>query len=159
MRMPFGIVCAQYIFQQKMEEIFSNLEGLSVIVDDTIVSGKDDKHDRNLIYVLERARREGVKFNPEKCIFSAPTIPYFCHIITAEYIKPDPRKFQAIKDMLYPTSKEELMMFLGLVNFLSYYAPNLSALNHSFRVRKAGYIPVDRCSQIRDGKDQGFYLS
>ncbi|KAK2717661.1 hypothetical protein QYM36_006438 [Artemia franciscana] len=62
MRMPFGIVCAQYIFQQKMEEIFSNLEGLGVIVDDIIVSGKDDKHDRNLIYVLERARKEGATF-------------------------------------------------------------------------------------------------
>ena len=133
MRMPFGIVCAQDIFQQKMEETFNNLEGLGVIVDDIIVSGKDDEHDRNLLCVLERARKEGVKFNPEKCIFDAHSIPYFGHVITAEGIKPDPRKVQAIKEMLCPTSKEELMTFLGMVNFLSRYIPNLSTLNHSLR--------------------------
>ncbi|KAK2701995.1 hypothetical protein QYM36_019382 [Artemia franciscana] len=137
----------------------ANLDGLGGIVDDIIVSGKDDKNNRDLVCVLERARKEGVKFNPEKCIFGAPSIPYFGHVMTAEGIKPYLRKFQAIKDMPYPTSTEELMMFLGMVNFLSCYVPNLSTLNHSFRVRKAGYIRVERCSQVRDGKDQGFYLS
>ena len=112
MRMPFGFVCAQDIFKQKMEETFSSLEGLSVIEDDIITSDKNDKHDRNLLCVLERARKEGVKFNPEKCIFGVPSIPNFGHIITAENIRPDPRKVEALKDLPYPTSKEELITSL-----------------------------------------------
>ncbi|KAK2708050.1 hypothetical protein QYM36_015667 [Artemia franciscana] len=132
----FQISFEQYKFptswelSHKTKETFNNLEGLGVIFDDIIVSGKDDSHDRNLVSVLERARKEGVNFNPEKCIFSGPSIRYFGHIITAEGIKPDPRKVQTIKDIPYPTSKEELIMFLGMVNFLSCYVPNLSAINH-----------------------------
>ncbi|KAK2704514.1 hypothetical protein QYM36_016793 [Artemia franciscana] len=57
-RMPFGNVCAQDIFQQKMKETFSNLEGVKVIADDIIVSGKDDEHDRKLVCMLERTRKE-----------------------------------------------------------------------------------------------------
>ena len=53
-RMPFGLICAQDQFQRKMEETFGNLKGVGVIVDDILLSGKDEEHDENLRKVLEK---------------------------------------------------------------------------------------------------------
>ncbi|KAK2722381.1 hypothetical protein QYM36_002797 [Artemia franciscana] len=128
-RMPFGLICAQDEFQQKMEETFGNLKGVGVIVDNILVSGKDE----DLRIVLEKAREVGVRFNPKKCIFRSTSVPYFGHLITADGIKSDPSKVQAIIEMLHPSNKDELATFLGMTNFLSKYIPNLSSLNYSLR--------------------------
>ncbi|KAK2705957.1 hypothetical protein QYM36_016094 [Artemia franciscana] len=132
-RMPFGLICAQDEFQRKMEETFGNLKGVGVIVDDIVVSGKDEEHDENLRKVLEKAREVGVRFNPEKCIFGSTSVPYFGLLITADGIKPDPSKVQAIIEMPHPLNKDELATFLGMTNFLSKYIPNLSSLNYPLR--------------------------
>ncbi|KAK2720320.1 hypothetical protein QYM36_004265 [Artemia franciscana] len=132
-RMPFGLICAQDEFQRKMEETFGNLKGVGVIVDDILVSGKDEEHDENLRKVLETAREVGVRFNPEKCIFGSTSVPCFGHLITADGIKPDPSKVQAIIEMPHPSNKDELATFLGMTNFLSKYIPNLSSLNYPLR--------------------------
>ncbi|KAK2711942.1 hypothetical protein QYM36_012907 [Artemia franciscana] len=113
-----------------MEETFDNLKGVGVIVDNILVSGKDEEHDENLRKVLEKAREVGVRFNPEKCIFRSTSVPYFRHLITADGIKPDPSKVQTIIEMPHPSNKDELATFLGMTNFLSKYIPNLSSLNY-----------------------------
>ena len=41
--------------ERTMEETFGNLKGVGVIVDDILVSGKDEEHDENLRKVLEKA--------------------------------------------------------------------------------------------------------
>ncbi|KAK2706792.1 hypothetical protein QYM36_014732 [Artemia franciscana] len=129
-RMSFGLICAQDEFQRKMEETLGNLKGLGVIVDDILISGKDEEHDENLRKVLEKAREVGVRFNPEKCIFGSTSVPYFGHLITADGIKPDPSKVQAIIEMPHPSNKDKLATFLGMTNFLSKYIPNLSSLSY-----------------------------
>ncbi|KAK2716647.1 hypothetical protein QYM36_006957 [Artemia franciscana] len=59
-RVPYGIKCAQDEFQRKMEETLGNLKCASIIVDDILVSGKDEEHDENLKVVLQKARDDGV---------------------------------------------------------------------------------------------------
>ena len=41
-------------------------------------------------------------------------------------VKPDPRKVEAITELLAPMSKVELHRFLGLVNYLGKFIPNFS---------------------------------
>ena len=60
-------------------------------------------------------------------------MPYVGHLITADGIKLDPSKVQAIIEMPYPSNKDELATFLGMANFLSKYIPNLSSLNYPLR--------------------------
>ncbi|KAK2702305.1 hypothetical protein QYM36_019085, partial [Artemia franciscana] len=132
-RMPFGLITVQDEFQRKIEETFGNLKGVCVIADDILVSVKDEEHNENLRKVLEKAREVGVRFNPEKCIFGSTSVPYFGHLITADGIKPDPSKVQAIIEMPHPSNKDELATFLGMTNFLSKYIPNLSSLNYPLR--------------------------
>ncbi|KAK2721884.1 hypothetical protein QYM36_004009 [Artemia franciscana] len=95
-RYPFGLVSAQDEYQKKMEEAFEGIN-IGLIIDDIAGMGAtDEEHDRKLAEVLLRAKEKGVKFNRDKCIFDATSIPYFGHILTEEGVKPDPNKTRAI---------------------------------------------------------------
>ena len=134
LRLPFGIISAQDEFQRKIDETFEGLNGVTGIVDDIVVYGKTlADHDLNLKAVLQRAREKGVRFNPDKCIFRTSEIPFFGHVLTAEGIKPDPSKVIAIRSMKPPQSKKELETFLGMVNYLAKFAPNLSDMTAPLR--------------------------
>ncbi|KAK2720085.1 hypothetical protein QYM36_004107 [Artemia franciscana] len=113
-----------------MEETFGNFKGMGIIVDDILISGKDEEHNEHLKKVLQKAREVGVKFNLEKQIFRSTSESYFGHLITTDGIKPDPLKVHAIKEIPQPSNKDELAMLLGMTNFLSKYIPNLSSLNY-----------------------------
>ena len=41
--LPFGLACVQYIFQQMMDKILSQCEGVIGITDYIIIHGKDDE--------------------------------------------------------------------------------------------------------------------
>ncbi|KAK3731888.1 hypothetical protein QZH41_008990, partial [Actinostola sp. cb2023] len=56
LRLPFGLICAQDIFQKKVDETFGDLPGVTGIADDIVVYGNDlSEHDTNLKAVMERA--------------------------------------------------------------------------------------------------------
>ena len=58
LRLPFGLNCAQDVFQRKVDETFGDIPGVTGIADDIVVVGyqEDGKdHDANLKAVLERA--------------------------------------------------------------------------------------------------------
>ncbi|KAK2708133.1 hypothetical protein QYM36_013897 [Artemia franciscana] len=132
-RYPFGLVSAQDEYQKKTEEAFEGID-IGLIIDNIAGMGAtDEEHDRKLAEVLLRAKEKGVKFNRDKCIFDATSIPYFGHILTEEGVKPDPNKTRAIRDMPAPKSKEELHTLLGMYNYLSRYMCNLSTSNQPLR--------------------------
>ena len=130
LKMPFSLNQSQYFFQFWMDTYFGNLnDGTHVIVDDVKIHGEDKiSHDQNLIQVLNQCRRIGLKLNLDKCIFKSTSIPFFGHVISDQGVKPDPKKMDAIRNMPTPTSKHELLSFLGLCNYLSVYVPNLSSI-------------------------------
>ena len=66
-RLPSGIKSAPEVFQNHMPELFSDVEGVKVIVHDILVWGKDDEdHDARLEQVVRRAREVNLKFNAKK---------------------------------------------------------------------------------------------
>uniref|UniRef100_A0A3P9LL44 Gypsy retrotransposon integrase-like protein 1 n=1 Tax=Oryzias latipes TaxID=8090 RepID=A0A3P9LL44_ORYLA len=134
LRLPFGLVSAQDEFQRKIDETYEGLEGVTAIVDDILIYGKTKaEHDRNLHAMLQRSRERGVRLNPDKSIICATEVSYFGHRLTADGIKPDPEKIRAIKEMEAPKNKGELETLLGMVNYLSKFAPCLSDINAPLR--------------------------
>ena len=76
-RLAFGLICAQDVFQRKVDETFGNMPGVTGIADDIIITGfKEDgsDHDANLKAVLERARECSVTFNEEKMVIKCKKI-------------------------------------------------------------------------------------
>ena len=122
------------MYQQKLDEAIEGLPGVSAIVDDVLVTGRTKSEmDTNLRNLLTRAREKGIRFNPDKCVFGVQEVSYFGHILSSDGIKPDPEKVKAIEKMAAPACKSELETILGMVNYLTKFAPNLAEVTHPLR--------------------------
>ena len=134
LRMPFGIDSAPEVFQKKMTQAFEDLSGVKTIADDILIWGKDeDKHNFRLEQVLKRSRKVGLKLNRSKMKIMTTEVPYIGHILTANGLKPDPSKVQAVEEMPSPADKPALLRFLGMVNYMSKFIPNLTELTQPLR--------------------------
>ena len=146
LRLPFGLNCAQDVFQKKVDETFSDIPGVTGISDDIIVVGFEadgSDHDANLAAVLERARTTGLRFNDKKMVVRCKRIPFFGNIIGAEGIEPDPAKVTAICNMKAPNDIKELQTFLGMANYLGRFTPHLATLSAPLRDLCKADVPYD----------------
>ena len=126
-RLPFGISSAQDVFQAVMSEMFEDIEGVEVVVDDIIIWGTtQEEHDTTLEKVLQRATERNLKLNKDKSQIRLKQISYIGHVLGEDGIKPDPQKVRAISEMERPNCKEELQRFLGMATYLSKFIPNYS---------------------------------
>ena len=60
-------------------------------------------------------------------------VPYIGHILTANGLKPDPSKVRAVEEIPSQEDKLALLRFLGMVNYISKFIPNLSDLTQPLR--------------------------
>lgn len=139
-RMPFGLSSSPEEFQRRLTEAIGNISGIAVVADDILIYGKGDTvseavqdHNSKLRQLLIRAREINLKLNKDKCRFLLPEIPYIGHIITQNGVKPDPNKVAAIKEMVTPADAEEVRRFLGHINYLAKFIPDLSAESEPLR--------------------------
>ena len=56
-------------------------------------------------------------------------MPFFGMVLTADGIRPDPKKVETIKKWPVPQNVTELQLFLGSVNYLSHFIAGLSQLH------------------------------
>ena len=102
-RLPFGVASAPAIFQRAMETLLRGLKGVSIYLDDILITGPNlTEHIENLQQVLQRLSEAGLHLNKEKCSFLLPQIEYLGHIIDAQGLHPTQEKVRAIKILLSP---------------------------------------------------------
>lgn len=128
-RLPFGITSAPEIFQRKMLETLSELEGVEVFMDDILVHGTSmEQHDARLEKVLQRVEAAGLKLNKEKCSLRQSQLRFLGHIIDQSVVRPDPEKVGAIQQLPPPKNVQELKRVLGMVNYLGRFVPALTTV-------------------------------
>ncbi|XP_056009478.1 uncharacterized protein K02A2.6-like [Ostrea edulis] len=116
--------------------MFEGICGVIALVDDILVYGQTRaKHDQALHKVLAKARQTVLKFNKDKLHVAVDKVKYFGHILTSSGNEPDPEKVAAIRDMPPPSSKAELQTVLGMMSYLSKFAPNLSNITSLMRTK------------------------
>ena len=129
LRVPMGASLSSDVYQFKVDEIFQDIAQCEGIADDIIIFGhNDDDHDQTLYAVLDRAREVGMRFNPDKCIFKQDSISFYGVTLRKHGVKPDPRKVQAVKQLPEPRTEALLQSFLGIVNYLSRFSPNIAKM-------------------------------
>ena len=142
LRLPFGIKSAPEIYQRIMDQMLEGIEGAFTIMDDILIAGRDrEHHDHILRAVIKRATEYNLRLNFDKCRVRRESVPYVGHVISAEGIRPDPEKLRAVCDMPPPTSKEAVRRFLGLVQYLSKFIPNMSQMDAPLRELLKADIP------------------
>ncbi|KAL9986304.1 hypothetical protein ACROYT_G000436, partial [Oculina patagonica] len=134
LRMPFGINSAPEIFQKRMTQAFEDLSGVKTIADDILIWGRNEvEHNHRLEQVLERSRKVGLKLNRSKMKILTAEVPYIGHVLTSNGLKPDPSKVRAVEEMPSPADKPALLRFLGMVNYMGKFIPNLADLTQPLR--------------------------
>jgi len=66
--------------------------------------------------------------NPKKSQFSLEEDKLLGHIVSAEGVKNDPARVQAIQILSIPRSKRDIQSFLGKINFVRRFIPNFAEL-------------------------------
>ena len=128
-RLPFGITSAPEIFQRRMSDLLSDLDGVSVIIDDVIIYGESmEEHDRRLKTVMDRLVNNGVKLNLDKCEYRKDKIEYFGHVISSAGIQPSSERIRAIQQLKPPTNVAELRRIIGMITYLGRFVPDLSTV-------------------------------
>lgn len=113
-RLPFGIKCAPEYFHATMKRILEN-KPAEPLQDDIIIGGKDqEEHDRKLEIVMSALHDNGVKLNRNKCELAKQELKFLGHIVSANGVRPDPKKVEAIEQYSMPTNKQELLRYLGM---------------------------------------------
>ena len=125
-RLPFGITSAPEHFQRRMSSLLENV-GVICMMDDILVHGRTtEEHDERLTKVLCRLEKAGLTLNRDKCQFSKTQVKFLGQVIDHNGIRPDPDKVAAIQNVPTPTNVGDVKRFLGMVNHLSKFSPNLS---------------------------------
>ena len=117
----------QVKFYREITSIISNIPGSANSQDDFVVWGKTlQEYDERLRKVFLKIRESGLKLNKTKCQIRKQSIVFLGHIISSEGIKIDPSKTEAITKMPLPRSVNDLQRFLGMINYLGKFIPNLA---------------------------------
>ena len=126
-QMPFGTKMSQDVFQLRMDAILEQCPGVIGIQDDMVIFGVDQEdHDANLINLLNVCQKEGLVLNSKKLELRRERVTFFGVEYSAQGMHPDPKKVQGITEMTAPTDKQQLQSFLGMVNYMGTFIPNLS---------------------------------
>lgn len=140
-RLCMGITSAPEIFQREMTKILGGItdpsnpgserSGVVVLMDDILIFGDcRESHDRVLAGVFSRIRACGLKLNKAKCKFRQASLRYFGHVISEKGLLPDPERVEAIRNIPPPGNLNQLRSFIGMVNYLGRFLPNLAHAIH-----------------------------
>ena len=100
--MPFGITSrsAPEHFQRRMSELLRDIEGVVVLIDDILVTGRTkEEYDRRLIQAVTLLGKTNLTLCIEKCEFG---VKFVCQMVDQDGIQPDPDKVKAIQEMSPP---------------------------------------------------------
>lgn len=128
MRLPFGISSAPDYFQEIMDKMTSDLQGVAMYMDDILVSGATaSEHLQNLRSLLKCLEEKGLCCRLEKCSFAQSSIEYLGHTLSQQGISKG-RKVDAVQLISPPENVSTLRSFLGSVQFYGKFLPNLATI-------------------------------
>ena len=120
-KIPFGLMNARETFQGVMDIAFIGEKYKFVVIyldEITMFSKSYQEHYQHLKNVFLKCRKFGLSLNPKKSLFHMKEGRLLGHIVSAEGVKIDPSRVEAIKTPFLPRSKKEIQSFLGKINFL-----------------------------------------
>jgi hypothetical protein len=100
-----------------------------IYLDDiTVFSNSYQEHCHHLNKVFLKCIRFGLSLNPKKSVFAMKKGKLFGHIVSAEGVRIDPSRVEAIQSLYFPKSKKEVQSFLGKINFPRRFISNFAEL-------------------------------
>jgi len=138
--MPFGLTNAPTAFQRFMNDIFSDLLDVCVMIylDDILIySNNMSEHHQHVKEVLKRLCKAGLYAKAKKCKFHSESVEYLGYILSPSGLTMSDDKIKIIQDCLEPKKVKDIQSFLGFTNFYCWFIFNYSDI----------VIPLTRLTQ------------
>ena len=116
---PFSLTNALADFQQFMNDIFSDLLDVCVVIylDDILIYSNDmSKHHWYVKEVLKRLHKAGLYAKAEKCEFYSELVEYLWYILSPSSLTMSNNKVKIIQDWPEPKKVKDIQSFLGFAN-------------------------------------------
>ena len=85
-------------------------------------------HETRLNNFIDRCRENETVPSKNKFELRVPTVVFVEHVLSADGVRPDPTKMKAIVDMPSPTDASSIRRFLGVINYLAKFLPDLTSI-------------------------------
>ena len=95
-----------------LKPIFAHINNVHLIHDDVIIATRNMS---DHIKGCQKSDGSGETLNPDKCHFGSKEIKFWGMIYSAEGMKPDPAKVDALKYISPPSNKDDLISFLCMM--------------------------------------------
>ena len=118
--MPFGLTNAPAAFQHFMNDVFSNLLNVCMLVylDDILIYSNSEEEDIwHVREVLRHLRQHNLYARTDKCFFHVQTVEYLGYILSLSGLTMAADKVQVIQDWPEPQKIKDIQSFLGFANF------------------------------------------
>ena len=151
--LPFGVLGGPATFQRAIDLLLLGLEYKIALayLDDIIVFGSSHKQCiERLAEVFERLKAANLKLKPSKCVLFAPETLFLGHVISAEGVKCDPKKVEAVRTWEAPRTARQVQQFLGTVNYYNRFIKNYSEIAkplYAASNRKKKFEWTEECEQ------------
>jgi len=129
--LSMGLTNAPAVFQSVVNDIFRPYLGKFVVVylDDICIHSKtEEEHIKHLQLVLDKLKEAKLTAAWHKCRFFEKQLLFVGHTVSAEGIRADPAKVEAVTQYPRPTDQHQLRSFLGMTNFFRRYIHRYAAI-------------------------------
>ena len=127
--MLFGLTNTPTAFQRFMNDMFSNLLDVCIVVylDDILIySDNITQHRKHVKEVLKRLQKAGLYAKTEKCEFHSNSIEYLGYVLSPYGLTMSDAKVKTIQEWPEPRKVKDIQSFLGFANFYRCFIFNYS---------------------------------
>eukprot|EP00122_Pirum_gemmata_P021183 Pgem_evm2s19755 len=126
---PFGLSFLVTQFHRCIVELFRDLAGVYIYLDDIVIATENEgEHYRLLKIVLERLTENKLTLNSSKCVLGAKQVKVLGFIVSETGVRVDPQRIAHILEIEKPKTGKDLSSILGMTNFFRSYIPNYSII-------------------------------
>ena len=140
-RLNMGLKPSQGELNAALRPVFAQIDNVYLIHDDLIIAtSNDEDHIKATEQVMQAIFRAGLTLNPSKCSFGKKEISLWGMVYGADRIKPDPAKVEALDHITPPTSKEDRISFLCIMQSNADFIPNFAQKSAPLRHLTKGKV-------------------
>lgn len=126
-RMVMGWCNASSRLQEEMRKVLAGIPGVLNVEDDVGVYGDTiEGHDASLEEVFKALQEHGVTLGRDKCRFAVSEMEFMGLLLTRKGLQTPEKKLSAIQALKAPENKSEVRSFMGLIQYLARFIPDLA---------------------------------
>ena len=131
----YGLTVIPTEFQRIIEEILINNPNVFIFIDDILIvtKGTKEEYEAEVQKIFDKLDENTLRLKWEKCKIAQEKIEWLGFEISDPGIVPQNDKVQAITERLKPKNLKELRSYLGAINQLAKFLPNLAQTTHGSR--------------------------